>query len=215
MMKYTLPYVLQEMDNVNSQNGRTEMRPRPKMNQMLDTKQLALQASNHQCRGVSQVEIESIIDGVFREIKEQLAQGNSVKINDVGIFMPALSDVLRQEHQDESGEQAQLPNANTIHVTGINFRVDKRFIADVDSMAEPKRVGITRQKHSSLTKEERLARLKSYLREFHYINQSKYAEIVELSPSSASKELAAMCQDPETGITSEGKHSHKVYVLRR
>lgn len=213
MIKFTLPYILQEMDNINIEGNQTEMKPRPKIQRSIDTSELARQASLHQCHGKSQVEIETIIEGVFQELKEQLAQGNSVKLDGIGIFSPSLSDMRRDKHINEDGEQLVLPQANTIQVTGINFRTDKRFITDVNNMAEPRRVGYSIRQKSSYTKEQRLALLKDYLHEHHFIKVKQYAELVELSESAANKELNLMCQDPDTGITCDGRHSHKVYVL--
>lgn len=214
MIKFTLPYILKEMDNISAEDGKTEMKPRPKILNCINTEELAHLTSLHQSRGTSKAEIEAITQCVFAEIKEQLAQGNSVKIDGIGIFTPSLSDVRRDKHINEEGEQVILPQANTIHVTGINFRVDKRFIIDVDSMAEPRRVGYSTHQKSSYTKEQRLELLKDYLNTHHLIKVKQYSELVELSESAANKELNLMCQDLSTGITSDGSHSHKVYVLR-
>lgn len=213
MIKFKLPYILQEMENINVTDGNTEMKPRPKIQRSLDIAELAREASVHQCRGVSQVEIQTIMEGVLRELKEQLAQGNSVKLNGIGIFSPSLSDVRRDKHINEEGEQVMLPQTQSIHVTGINFRVDKQFIRDVDDMAEPMRVGISTHQHSPYSKEQRLSLLHDYLHEHHFIKVKAYASLVQLSESAANKELNLMCDDPITGITSTGRYSQKIYVL--
>jgi len=214
MIKFKLPYILQEMDNINAAEGNTEMKPRPKIQRSIDIAELVREASLHQCRGVSQVEIQTVVEGVLRELKEQLAQGNSVKFNGIGIFSPSLSDSRRDSHVNEDGEQTVLPQSQSVHVSGINFRVDKQFVRDVDDMAEPVRVGFSTHQHSPYSKEQRLVLLQDYLRDHHFIKVKQYASLVELSESAANKELNLMCKDPATGITSAGRYSQKMFLLR-
>ena len=82
-------------------------------------------------------------------------------------------------------------------------------------MAEPERVGTTLQQKSPYTAKERLQKLRAYLEQYGHIKVAVYAVLVGLGKSKATKELNDFCDDPESGITWEGKRATKQYILKR
>ena len=214
-IKFTLPYVLQEMNNIHEEKEKTELKPRVKVYDTLNTESVARKAVLHRrCNGSAAV-TKAVIDDFFQEVKEQLAAGNTVKLDGIGTFSLSLSDRKREARRDEDGNALSKPNAVSIYVSGINFNPDKSFLKEVDSMAEPERVGTTLQQKSPYSANERLLKLKKYLEQYGYIKVAVYAVLVGLGRSKATKELNDFCQDPESGITWEGKRSTKQYILKR
>jgi predicted histone-like DNA-binding protein len=214
-IKFTLPYVLQEMNNIHEEKEKTELKPRVKVYDTLNTESVARKAVLHRrCNG-SAAATKAVIDDFFQEVKEQLAAGNTVKLDGIGTFSLSLSDRKREARRDEDGNALSRPNAVSIYVSGINFNPDKSFLKEVDSMAEPERVGTTLQQKSPYSTNERLLKLKKYLEQYGYIKVAVYAVLVGLGRSKATKELNDFCQDPESGITWEGKRSTKQYILKK
>lgn len=212
-LTFELPYVLQEMENINEPQGVTELKPRPKIQEAVDLKKLSKMTQLHHYRSLSDSEIQAVTEAVVQEMKMQLAQGNSVKIDGMGTFTVSLSDEKRKQRRDKEGNTIQKPHGGSISVTGINLKVDKKLIADVNMMARPKRVGIVEHQHSPYELHTRLSILKQYLRQFGFISVAKYADIVQLKKGAATRELNAFCLQPDSGITSQGRWSHKVYVM--
>ncbi len=214
-IKFTLPYVLQEMNNIHEEKGKTELKPRVKTQDTLDTEQVAKKAVLHRrCNG-SAAATKAVIEDFFQEVKEQLAAGNVVKLDGIGTFSLSLGDRKREERRDEAGQTLSKPNAVSIYVSDINFNPDKTFLKEVDSMAEPERVGTTLQQKSPYTAKERLQKLRAYLEQYGHIKVAVYAVLVGLGKSKATKELNDFCDDPESGIAWEGKRATKQYVLKR
>lgn len=214
-IKFTLPYVLQEMNNIHEEKEKTELKPRVKVYDTLNTESVARKAVLHRrCNG-SAAATKAVIDDFFQEVKEQLAAGNTVKLDGIGTFSLSLSDRKREARRDEDGNALSKPNAVSIYVSGINFNPDKSFLKEVDSMAEPERVGTTLQQKSPYSANERLLKLKKYLEQYGYIKVAVYAVLVGLGRGKATKELNDFCQDPESGITWEGKRSTKQYILKK
>ena len=190
-IKFTLPYVLQEMNNIHEEKGKTELKPRVKTQDTLDTEQVAKKAVLHRrCNG-SAAATKAVIEDF------------------------SLGDRKREERRDEAGQTLSKPNAVSIYVSDINFNPDKTFLKEVDSMAEPERVGTTLQQKSPYTAKERLQKLRAYLEQYGHIKVAVYAVLVGLGKSKATKELNDFCDDPESGIAWEGKRATKQYVLKR
>ncbi|MBQ8937523.1 MAG: DNA-binding protein, partial [Bacteroidaceae bacterium] len=60
-----------------------------------------------------------------------------------------------------------------------------------------------------------LERAHQFLREHHYMHVSDYAKLTGLSRTSAQRELRELATYQYSGITIEGRGSHRVYVLRK
>jgi predicted HTH transcriptional regulator len=65
---------------------------------------------------------------------------------------------------------------------------------------------------SPYTLEERLQRALSHIDQHGFITLQEYANLNRLSYSTASRELAKLVADPQSGIKPKGAASHKVWV---
>ena len=65
---------------------------------------------------------------------------------------------------------------------------------------------------TKLTREERLARAKAIIEKNGFMTLYDYANATHQSRSVASKDLRQIVADPNSGITTRGSHSHKVWI---
>lgn len=151
---------------------------------------------------------------VAHELALTLAQGYSVTIDGLGTFTSKLG-VRPDMEQDCFSEDEQHRNALTLRVSGVNYRADKEFVADVDDHCRLERGANRRLHRSPYNEQERIARARHYLSERPYMRVADYACMTGLSYTTASRELVRLSRDPASGIVSEGRKSAKVYLLRR
>lgn len=165
--------------------------------------------------GFSRGVLMGAISTVLHEMSLLMADGNTVKIDGLGTFGAKLG-VRPDKEQDafEEGESAR--NVLSLMVDGISFKADKELVLATNSHCRfLERGGVSRLKKSPYTEQERLERARQYLAEHGVMRVAAYAELTGLSHSTASRELCRLAQMPESGITSSGCRSTKVYLLRK
>ena len=99
-------------------------------------------------------------------------------------------------------------------MNGVNFRVDKQLVKQIDRHCNLERGGVRHLHRSPYTKEERLALAQKYLDEHPLMHISDYATLTGLSRTSATLELQAFRHDPATGICTCGSRQNSVYIKR-
>ena len=175
---------------------------------------------------------ESIIGGVLNDVAEELAlllgEGRAVTVPGIGTF--SLGIRLKEERKQQLDEEqdaaegtskkATEPNARNIELHHLNFRKDKELFREISrhfNQQTMKRVG-GKQGHritiDDTTQRQRIEAAHRYLEEHHYMHVGDYAELTGLSYTSAQRELRELDRYQYSGITSKGRGSHKVYVLR-
>ena len=154
--------------------------------------------------------VMTLLDGMVRN----MTRGFSVHIDGLGTLTPKIG--LREDAETEvlDGEGAKR-NARSLHVTGVSFRADKGLVRTLDSECRLEKGAVSRIRRSKYTEEQRLEKARAFLREHTVMRLGDYYRLVGLSRTAASLELRKWERDVATGITSEGSHSAKVYVLRK
>ena len=165
------------------------------------------------CGTFSKAEITGILATITEQLAYEIARGYSVKIDGLGTFTAKLG-VSKDKERDNFEEGTSKRNAKSIEVTGVTLRVDKEMVEAIRSNCRLERGGVERLRVSRLTQEERIAKARHYLEEHGFMRVSNYASLTGLSHTTASRELRQLAQDPQTGITSQGEKSSKLYLLR-
>ena len=177
---------------------------------------------------------ESVIQGVLMDVAEELAlllgEGNTVCVPGIGTFSIGvrLKDERRQQLEDEQDAVAEgtarktsEPNARNIELHHLNFRKDKELFRDIQihfSQQELKRTDGRSGRRITIddtTQRHRIELAQQYLREHHYMHIDDYVRLTGLSRTSAQRELRELATYQYSGITIEGRGSHRVYVLRK
>ena len=148
------------------------------------------------------------------ELAYQMGQGKSVKLDGIGTFVPSLA--LRIDKERETGEaDSTRRNARSIVVGSINFRAEKSLIHNTNYNCDLERSQQKfRRSSQKYTPEERLERAKQYLTGHPYMTVRNYVQLTGLRPTTASVELRKWAENPESGITTSGRGTHKVYIQR-
>ena len=160
-------------------------------------------------------DIIGLMQAITDEIAYQMGQGYSVKIDNLGVFTPALG--LRQDRERETGEEGDTKrNAVSICLKDIHFKVDKELLYRTARHCHLKRSTDKFQRSSQVfSPQERLERAKKYLEKNSFMTQADYCQLTGLLKSAASRELREWIANPESGIDYKGRGTHKIYILRK
>lgn len=167
-------YEMQE-SNLPNEEGKRILFPRMKLWNQVNLEYIA--SNINYASTFTPGDIIGLVHSLTQEIAYQMAQGNSVKVDGLGIFTPALG--LRKGKERESGEKkGQRRNAMSICVQNINFRADKQFIEETGRRCILNRSEIKPNRSSSkYTPEQRLQLAQKYLEEHPYMRVNDYCQL--------------------------------------
>ena len=165
--------------------------------------------------GLSEGTVSHVLQTLTREIARALADGYSVSVDGLCIFKASIGVREDKEMDTIDGEEPK-HNATSLQVTGINYRADKHLISDTDSHCHLSRGEVRKLCRSPYTKEERLQLALDFLNDpaHPFMRLDDYATLTGLSKPVASKELIEFRENTETGITTAGRGTSKVYIKR-
>ena len=153
-------YNMQEL-NLPGEDGKRILYPRMKLYGQVNletiTEKIAYASS------FTRGDIIGLMQAITDEIAYQMGQGYSVKIDNLGVFTPALG--LRQDRERETGEEGDTKrNAVSICLKDIHFKVDKELLYRTARHCHLKRSTDKFQRSSQVfSPQERLERAKEML----------------------------------------------------
>ena len=162
--------------------------------------------------GISRPMAKAVLAQLSSISSEFLAMGYNVSIEGIGQFTAKVGpkEDFEVEGLDDGSTKRK---ATSLEVTGVNFRVDKDFVKEINSRCVLKRGTTKRLKKSPYTPEKRLQKLQKYLVANKTITLREYAYMVGMTRSSAYRELEKLVADPSSGISTSGQKNFKVYIL--
>lgn len=165
----------------------------------------------------SQATVRGVLDTLAVVLKSYLPLGHTMKIDNLGVF--SLSLEFANNEADNANPQAtqEAPSKKKYHhvrVKGVNFKVDKKLVDDINKENSFERITGNPSSPSPYSLEERLQRALNHIDKHGFITLQDYANLNSLSYSTASRELAKLVLDPNSGIKAKGAASHKVWVRR-
>ena len=204
-------YQMQEM-NLPSENGEHVLYPRLVLNGQLEMQYIIDRVADNTTYNVA--EIRGVLEAFTKEMAYQLGQGYSVKVDNLGLFTASL-ELKKDKQREEVSEDATHRNAQSIQVGSVKFRPDKKFVKLTD-----KNCNLERSQHKfarssqKYTAEERLELVRKYLNTNPFITVNEYAALTGLCRTPAAKEIKALSQQPDSGIDSTGRGTHRVYIRK-
>ena len=153
----------------------------------------------------SKATVRGVLDTLAVVLKSYLPMGHTMKIDNLGVFSLSL------EFADEDIQKKY----HHVRAKGVNFKVDKRMVEAINKENSFERTTSNPSSPSPYTLEERLQRALSHIDRHGFITLQEYANLNRLSYSTASRELARLVADPQSGIKPKGAASHKVWVLNQ
>lgn len=164
--------------------------------------------------GISASMVEAVLTQVTDKLADLLGMGYTVTIDGIGTFSTKIGPKRGKEVED-LGATTGKRNAASVEVTGVNLRIDKKLVRKVNSRCDLERSGERRLQKSPYTEAQRLERAKKFLKTNGRMSILTYSYLVEMSKTSAHRELRRFAADPSTGITTTGRGPTKVFVLRK
>mgnify|MGYP002626795887 FL=1 len=201
-------YVKQEVTDLNG-TGKSQAYYKMLVYRNVDFEEFVERCVQH--GGMQRSAIVGVITHVCNELALTLADGYSVTIDGLGTFGAKLG-VRPDKEQDGFEEDEQKRNASSIEVSGVSFRADRGLVSNVNDHCRLEPGGARRLHRSPYPIEERVQRAREFLAENGVMRTSDYAQLTGLSKTVASIELRQLCNTPDSGITSRGRKSGKVYI---
>lgn len=166
----------------------------------------------------SEATVRGVLDTLAVVMKSYLPMGHTMKIDNLGVFSLSLEFADNEEAENNEQEGTRKEPKKKYHhvrVKGVNFKVDKKLVDDINKENTFERTTSTPTSPSPYTLEERLQRALSHIDKHGFITLQEYANLNRLSYSTASRELAKLVAAPHSGIKAKGAASHKVWVRRK
>jgi len=164
----------------------------------------------------SQATVRGVLDTLTVVMKSYLPLGHTMKIDNLGVFSLSL-EFADNESDSEDPQETQEPSSKKkyhhVRVKGVNFKVDKKLVEDINKENTFERTTGNPSSPSPYSLKERLQRALSHIDKHGFITLQEYANLNHLNYSTASRELAKLVLDPNSGIKAKGAASHKVWVL--
>ena len=214
-------YVLKELPGEMT-DGRTVVYPKMQTYSLHDYEKV-IQNMRVYANGISDGIIRAVFDALAETMTCWLPLGHTMKIDGLGVFSLSLgfdtstasekAELQKQEFDDDADPKLKYRH---VCIKGINFKPDPELLKEMNRQATFDRVGVdvVVPKKSRLSREERLAKARSIIGAEGYMTLTDYALATGQSKSTASDDLKRMVADPDSGITTRGHHSHKIWIKR-
>ena len=200
---------------MSSLNGIGERRVYPKMvtNRQLGTKEFIEKMRSHN-HAISESVVTAVLTDVADYLGEMLAMGYTVKLDDIGTFSLSL------DFDDEKPVEMQGDDDKMLHrkvkVKDVNYKSDPELVKRVNRDIELKRDmgGVSRLYKQRYTLEERIERGRQLLEKQSFFTLQEYANLNNLSRTTASLELKRLTHGEDAPFDYTGSGSHKVWVKK-
>ncbi len=200
-------YIVQEMNDLHG-TGQKKSYVRMDLVRNLSFEEF-LELSKKSMPAVSKVAMEAAINHVVSNLAFYMGMGYSVKIDGLGTFRAKIG---KKKSRKTKTSEKETYKPDSLCVTGVIFRADKKLVANTDKECELERGGKAEVEKSPYTREERLQLALDFLDKHSVMHTRDYMNMTNLPHSTATKELNTFCKDAESGITYHGRKSTKVYI---
>ena len=163
--------------------------------------------------GISEATAKQVLSQAATSLARLMAHGCAVTIDGIGTFKATVG-VCGDKEQDAFVANEPQRNAQSIELNGVHYRTDKALVKAVRSQCTLERGKQSRIKRSPYTLDERIGRAIAFIEEHGYMRTRDYANLNELSLSTATVELRKVRKDESSGIKAIGRGSSLIYVKR-
>lgn len=212
-------YVLKELPGEMT-DGKSVVYPKMQTYSLFDYEKVI----DHMCtlsRILNEGIVRAVFDALASEMQSSMPYGHNIKIDGLGVFSlslgfdtstPSEKEIAQQQEWDDDAD----PKLKYRHVCikGVNFKPDPELLKEMNRQATFECVGVDVEvpKESKFSREERLVRAKAIIATQGYMTLADYATATRQSRSAASKDLKRLVADADSGITTRGDHSHKIWI---
>ena len=215
-------YILKELPGEMT-DGRTVVYPKMQIYSLHDYEKV-IHNMRVYTNGIGEGAIRAVFDALAETMICWMPLGHTMKIDGLGVFSLSLgfdtstpsekAELMKQESDDDPDPKLKYRH---VCIKDINFRPDPELLKKMNHEATFDRVStdvIVPQKNK-FSREERLEKAKTIISRHGYMTLSDYAIATGQCRASASNDLKRMVADADSGITTHGSHSHKVWIASR
>ena len=206
-------YLLQEMNDVRNTGKRT-VYPKMVTDQTLTTKEFIDELHKH-LRTVDKGVLTGVMCGMADTLSSLLSRGYNVTLDDIGTFSMSLKFI--DDKPTEIQEEGDRMLYRRVGVKDINFKTAPEMMRSLQMRTKFERVmtGARLLKKNLYTLEQRIENALAIIDDKGHITLGEYAQVNNLSRTTASKELAKISSDPNMPIDYTGQASHKIWIRRK
>lgn len=204
-------YVKAEMNDLNG-TGKTKMYYRIPLNRNMDAED-TVDWMRENCAGMDRGEARRTMQAMSATLASLMSLGYSVTLEGIGTFRPRLG-LVEGRLRDEPDSPEPGRNAQSLQVCGVCFKPDKRLVRDTGLRCRLESGGEARLHVSDYSEAERLALAVGFLQTSRRLRVRDYARLTGLSQSTAQRELRRLAAQEDSPLATEGRATHRVYVLR-
>ena len=205
-------YKLQEMPSLNGV-GKKRVYPKMVTNRQLDTKEFIEKMRFHN-HTISASVITAVLTDIADYLGEMLAMGYTVKLDGLGTYSLSLDfdDDKPVEMQDDDDKMLY----RKVTVKDVNYKSDPELVKYLKRETELERDmgGVSRLYKKKYTLEERIERGKKWLDSHAFFTLQDYANMNNLSRTTASLELKKLTHGEDAPFDYTGSGSHKIWVRK-
>ncbi len=205
-------YKLQEMPDVHN-TGKKRVYPKLVTNRQLDTKEFIEKMHSHN-RAISESTVSAVLMDVADYLGELLSMGYTVKLDGLGTFSISLDfdDDKPREMQSDDDKMTY----RKVTVKDVNYKASPELIKYLKRETDLERDmgGVSRLYKKKYTLEERIKRGQEWLDKNTFFTLQDYANMNNLSRTTASLELKKLTHGDDAPFDYTGSGSHKVWIRK-
>ena len=171
---------------------------------------------------ISEGIIRAVFDALTSTMQSWMPLGHNIKIDGLGVFSLSLgfdTSTPSEEAIAKNKQDGEDPKTKYRHVCikDINFKPDPELLKEMNREATFDRVNtdVVVPQKSKYSREERLEKAKAIIDQHGFMTLNDYAIATGQCRASASSDLKRMVADANSGITTRGSYSHKVWITSR
>ena len=205
-------YKLQEMPDVHN-DGKKRVYPKMVINRQLNTKEF-IEKTHYRNRAIPESLVTTVISDIADGLVEMLSMGYTVKLDGLGTFSLSLDFDDEKPREMKSEDDKMIYRKVT--VKDINYKAAPELVKSMKQATELERDmgGVSRLYKKKYTLEERIERGKQWLDSHAFFTLQEYANMNNLSRTTASLELKKLTHGENAPFDYTGRGSHKIWVKK-
>lgn len=194
-------------------DGKKRVYPKMVVNRQLNTKEF-VEKTHYLNRAIPESLVTTVISDIADGLVEMLSMGYTVKLDGLGTFSLSLDFDDEKPREMTSDDDKMIYRKVT--VKDVNYKSDPELVKYLkrETGLERDMGGVSRLYKKKYTLEERVERGKRWLDSHAFFTLQDYANMNNLSRTTASLELKKLTDGEDAPFGYTGRGSHKIWVKK-
>ena len=194
-------------------DGKKRVYPKMVVNRQLNTKEF-VEKTHYLNRAIPESLVTTVISDIADGLVEMLSMGYTVKLDGLGTFSLSLDFDDEKPREMTSDDDKMIYRKVT--VKDVNYKSDPELVKYLkrETGLERDMGGVSRLYKKKYTLEERVERGKRWLDSHAFFTLQDYANMNNLSRTTASLELKKLTDGEDAPFGYTGRESHKIWVKK-